>query len=113
MARTAAAGRALSSGGSVLGAMLDVLVAGTPIAYAAALVGGLPIYLALRRAGLARRVPLLIGGAVLGAVVALLLAPQLRGDLFSIPLPPWVGVILGVAAAETFWRMVRTNAERG
>ena len=82
-----------------------VLATGAPVAYGTTLVAGLPVYLALRRLGWLGRAPLWVGGAVLGAVVALLMAPSLRSDLFSIPFPPWAGAALGVVVAETFRRL--------
>ena len=82
-----------------------VLAVGAPIAYGTTLVGGVPVYLALRRLGRLGRLPLWIGGATLGAVVALLLAPSLRSELFSIPFPWWTGVALGVLVAELFRRL--------
>ena len=81
------------------------LAMGAPVAYATALVGGLPVYLALKRAGWLGRAPLWIAGAALGWIVARLMAPSLRGELFSIPFPPWSGAALGVVVAEVFWRL--------
>ena len=90
---------------SVVGLLGWVLAVGAPIAYGAALVGGLPIYLGLRRAGLLNRVTLWGGGAIIGISVALLMAPNLGRELFRIPFQPWAGAALGVVVAEVFWRL--------
>ena len=82
-----------------------VLAVGAPIAYGAALVGGVPVYVVLRRRGRLGRAPLWIAGAAIGSIVAMLLAPGLRSDLFSIPFPWWAGALLGVLVAEAFRRL--------
>ena len=89
-----------------------VLLVGAPVAWATAL-AGLPVYLAVRAGAAGGRldgVPpvilLLLASAGLGAAVAWLMGPQLRGELFSIPFPPWAGALLGVAVGATFLRMV-------
>jgi hypothetical protein len=33
------------------------------------------------------------------------IAPTLRGDLFSVPFPWWLGTLIGAACAELFWRI--------
>jgi hypothetical protein len=86
--------------------VFGVFAVGTPIAYAAALLAGAPIYYLLRRIGLVRRWTLWAGGFAIGVTVALLLAPALRGELFSIPFPWWAGGTLGLACAEVFLRML-------
>ena len=98
-----ASGPSIRSVGYVVAAVAAI---GTPIAYAAMLLGGLPIYLGLRRVGLVSRWTLWTGGIAVGVIVALLLAPSLRGDLFSIPFPWWLGALAGVLSAETFWRLL-------
>jgi hypothetical protein len=86
--------------------VFGVAAIGTPLAYGATLVAGAPVYLLLRRAGIATRWTLWLGGVAIGAAVALLLQPYLRGDLFSIPFPWWAGALLGLVTAETFWRLL-------
>ncbi|HET7456822.1 MAG TPA: hypothetical protein VFJ74_04140 [Gemmatimonadaceae bacterium] len=90
-----------------------ILTVGAPIAWATAAVAGLPAYLVVRgdataavALGTGRRAALLAVGALLGAVVAQLMKPQLKGELFSIPFPPWAGALLGLAVAATFLWMV-------
>jgi hypothetical protein len=82
------------------------LAAGAPIAYLAMATAGLPTYLALRHAGLARRLPLWMAGGAVGATVAWLLGPSLKGELFSIPFPAWAGATLGMLTCEVFWRLL-------
>jgi hypothetical protein len=100
------------NGGSVSFKSLFLLVAmvaaiGSPIAYGAALAVGIPAFVLLRRANVLSRASLLAVGAATGIAVALIVAPQLRGELFSIPFPWWAGALVGVASAEAFWRMMR------
>jgi len=85
---------------------------GIPVAYAAALIGGGPAYLLLRRLGIVTRWTLWLTGGVIGAIVAVLLAPSLHGALFSLPFPWWAGAVLGLASAETFWRLLRVAPRR-
>lgn len=90
--------------------VLVVAALGIPIAYGAALIGGVPAYLLLRRFDAVRRTPLVCVGGGIGVVVALVLAPYLRGDPLSIPSPWWVGLGLGLVTGEAFWRLVRDRA---
>src|SRR5687768_16529424 len=83
-----------------------VLAVGAPVAYAATVVVGIPAYLALRRARRVGRSTLWAVGGVVGAAMAMLLQPSLRGELFSIPFPAWAGVLLGVLTAEAFLRLL-------
>jgi ABC-type glycerol-3-phosphate transport system permease component len=93
--------------------MLVVAAIGLPTSYGTALLAGAPIYLVLRRVGAVTPLALWIGGAIMGCGVALLLAPRLRGGLFSIPFPLWVGCLLGLLSAEVFRRLLSTrDAER-
>ena len=89
-----------------------VLAVGAPVAYAAMLIGGMPAYLALRRARRVRRLALWAVGGVVGGAVAVLLRPSLRGELFSIPFPAWAGLLLGVVTAEVFLRLLGSGGER-
>jgi len=102
----------LPSAGAAVDLLRAVAAAGVPLAYAATLVAGAPAYLLLRRTGLVSRWSLWLGGGVIGVVVALLLAPSLRGELFSIPFPWWTGGLLGVVSAEVFWRLLATPRRR-
>lgn len=92
-----------------MGALGDLVIAvawiGVPIAYAAMLAGGAPAYFLLRRLGVLLPWTLWLAGAVIGVVVAWLIRPSLRGELFSIPFPWWVGASLGVVSAEVFRRL--------
>jgi hypothetical protein len=98
--------------GASLDLVLTVFAVGAPLAYAAALLAGGPIYLALRMLGLVHRVPLWIAGAAIGAMVGLVLAPHLRGDLFSIRFSWWAAALLGVVSAESFLRLLGEGRER-
>ena len=89
-----------------------VVVVGAPIAWAAALVG-LPLYLVARQSGgggeplgPGQRAAVLVGGAAIGLVVAVVIQPGLRGALFSIPYPLWLGALLGAAVAVAFVRLI-------
>jgi hypothetical protein len=104
-----ASGPSIRSVGYVVAAVAAI---GTPLAYAAMLLGGLPIYVMLRRVGVLSRWTLWTGGTVVGVIVALLLAPALRGDLFSIPFPWWLGALAGVLSAETFWRLLSRSTPK-
>jgi len=81
---------------------------GIPVAYGAALVVGVPIYLVLRRFGRIGPTTLWLSGALSGALVAFLLAPLLHGELFSIRFPLWAGSLLGMLTAEVFRRLLES-----
>ena len=103
-------GSASSSSLSGIGELvLAVGTLGVPLAYGAALLAGAPIYLVLRRRGAVAPQTVWIVGALIGAVVALLLAPRLRGELVSIRFPWWTGSLLGVLSAEVFRRFLSTR----
>jgi hypothetical protein len=88
---------------SVTDLMLAVLALGAPLAYLATFVVGAPMYFTLRGLGLLRRWTVWVGGAAIGAAVAISLAPHLRGELFSVRFPWWAGTLLGIVSAEVFW----------
>ena len=92
------------------GLLLAVGGVGIPTAYAAMLLAGLPSYLLLRRLGAVRRATLWLVGGTIGTVAALLVAPLVRGDLFSVPFPWWAGTALGLVSAEVFWRLLSSPA---
>ena len=79
---------------------------GAPLAYGAALLIGVPVFLVLGRFHAITRWTVWLGAAVIGAVIAVFLQPRLRGELFSLPFPWWVGAALGLVAAEVFWRLL-------
>src|SRR3954447_19425910 len=70
---------------SLFNLALPVFIVGAPVAYGATLVGGLPAYLLLRHGGWQGRRALWAAGAAIGAAVAVIMAPGLRGGLFSVP----------------------------
>ena len=84
-----------------------VAAIGTPIAYASALVAGAPMYLLLRRLDAASHISMAIVGATIGVAAAVIIQPQVRGEMISIPFPLWIGGLLGLASAEVFWRLSR------
>lgn len=86
-----------------------IFAAGTPVAWVAALVVGLPTFLLLRNARRVTHGTVLTAAGAIGVVTSLALAPFLRGELFSIPLPWWLGALLGAACGETFWRLYRRD----
>jgi hypothetical protein len=98
-----------SSVTAVFGVVGLIAAIGVPVAYVSALVGGLPLYLLLRRIGRVSRVWLLIVAAAIGVVVSIILEPQLRGEMISFPFPIWVGAILGLVSGEAFWRLLSVN----
>jgi hypothetical protein len=93
--------------------VLTIFAVGGACAYAAAILAGGPIYLLLRRLALVSRWTLWLGGIAIGVTVALLLAPSLRGELFSIPFPWWVGALLGLVSAEAFLRLLAPRVPAG
>jgi hypothetical protein len=103
-------GSASSSSLSGIGELvLAVAALGVPLAYSAAFLAGAPIYLVVRRRGVVAAQVFWIVGAMIGAVVALLLAPRLRGGLVSIRFPWWTGSLLGLLSAEVFRRFLSTR----
>lgn len=102
----------MPSARSVLDLLLAVGAVGVPLAYAGAILGGVPAYLIFRRLGIITRWTVWLGAAVIGTVIAVLLQPHLRGDLFSLPFPWWVGAAIGIVAAEVFWRLLAMPNDR-
>jgi hypothetical protein len=105
-----APGSAMSIAGA-LDLLVGVAAAGAPIAYAAALVGGVPLYGVLASTGRLGRPGLWAGGAAIGAATSYLIRPLLRGGLFSLPLPLIAGAALGLIAAEAFYLLLDSERE--
>lgn len=95
-----------------------ITIFGAPVAFAAALAIGLPVYLALRapsgspparalRAGRALLAVAIAG--ILGLAIAAVLGPQLRGDFFSVPMPAWAGTAMGLISGAVFVQLVNAR----
>ena len=112
VARAALGRDSLPSLGALVDLLRGVAALGIPVAYVAALAAGGPAVLVLCRLGVLRPVPLAVVGAGIGVAVALLLAPLLRGELFSIPFPWWAGGLLGLASAAAFWSLLGLPSRR-
>lgn len=95
---------------AALDLVIGVFTLGAPSAYFAAWVAGIPSYFVLRRFGMLARWTVWLGGAVIGAAGALVLAPYLHGALFSIRFPWWTAALLGIVSAEVFWRILGRTA---
>jgi hypothetical protein len=89
------------------------LAFGGPVAYAAALLVGVPAYRLLRRTPAFRAEVFVALGAVTGVLVAWALAPWLLGGLFSIRLGVLRGGLLGAAAAVVWWYLARDRGNVG
>jgi hypothetical protein len=90
---------------SVADLVMAVFALGAPLAYLATFAVAAPMYFTLRALGLVRRWTVWLGGAAIGAGVAIALAPLMRGELFSVSFPWWAGALLGIVSAEVFWRV--------
>jgi hypothetical protein len=101
-------------GGTLTGAgqaLVIVMAFGTPIAYLTALLAVGPALWWLRQhTGGTAAFGCAVIGVTLGAAVAKVIEPSLRGELFSIPLSPIVGAECGAAAAVVFWLLARRPA---
>ncbi len=84
-----------------------VLAWGAPVAYVATVALGLPALWLLRRFGPLTAERTVAVGLLVGLVVAIILEPQLRGDLISVPMPPWAGIVMGAASAAVWWLLAR------
>jgi len=89
-----------------------VFALGGTLAYGATVLVGLPLFLVLRRFGLVSRLTVWPTAGVIGSAVAVLLAPSLRGDLFSIRFHWWTGALLGVLSAEVFLQLLGPAARQ-
>jgi len=74
------------------------MVAGSPIAYGAALVAAGPAVWLRRRWGDKAIAAVLLLGTAVALGTAVLMRPYLRGELFSIILTPSLGAALGCAS---------------
>jgi hypothetical protein len=96
-------------GGGSLSAIAGIVglvaIIGTPIAYVSALAAGFPAYLVLRRVGLVSHLWIALVGAAIGVAAAIVIQPQVRGEMISFLFPMWVGGLLGLVSAEAFWRL--------
>ena len=106
------ASRSMPSVASIFQLVLGVFALGGTLAYGATVLVGLPLFLVLRRFGLASRLTVWPTAGVIGSAVAVLLAPSLRGDLFSIRFHWWTGALLGVLSAEVFLQLLGPAARR-
>ena len=104
--RELAGGPSSPSLGASLQLAVGVFAVGTPVAFAAALVAAILTWGVVRLGNSLSRGVLWSIGAMLGCAVSLVLAPFLRGDLFSILFPWWAGALLGIISAEVCWRML-------
>ncbi len=91
-------------GDGLFWALAWVFRAATPIAYAATL-GALALLWLVRRFGALTLYRTVLVGALVGTITAALMQPGLHGELFSVPLPPWEGALLGAASAAAWWRL--------
>jgi hypothetical protein len=82
-----------------------VIAFGAPIAYAVTLGVGLPA-LYLSRGKRPRLITALVAGGASGLATALVLHPFLTAELFSIPLSPVQGAVLGAATATVLWYLL-------
>jgi len=85
-----------------------ILLVGGPVSYLAALVAAAPAIVMLRRWATGAVPGVLAVGALVGAMTAIVLAPYLRGELFSVILSPLQGAALGGASAAVYcWLQLR------
>jgi len=94
---------------SPLTSLAFVVAFGSPLAYAASLVAGVPAWWLLRRQTAAASAALILLGAALGLATAIVMGPYLRGELFSIVLTPQQGAGLGAASGGVFLWLARGN----
>lgn len=88
---------------SFLTGLALVMALGAPVAYVATLGIGLPLLWIVRRVAPLTLARTILVGFLVGVGVATGLAPWLRGELVSIPLPPWQGALLGGASAAVWY----------
>jgi hypothetical protein len=100
-------GRRSWAGQNLTGGLVLIFAFAAPVAYAATLLLALPALWLMRRAG-----PLTLGrtvlvGVLVGVGVAAVMGPPLRGELFSAPLSPWAGGLLGAGSSAVWWKLAR------
>lgn len=88
-----------------------VMVWGAPVAYVVTVAVALPALWLLRRHGPLTAERTVAVGLVVGLLTGLILAPQLRGDLITVPMGPWIGVALGAASAAVWWLLARDEKD--
>ncbi len=94
---------------NLLGGIGVVFAFASPFAYAATFCAALPALWLIRRFGRLTIVRTVLVGAVVGAGVAIALAPSLHRDPVSVSLAPWHGAALGAASAAAWWRLARPS----
>jgi hypothetical protein len=95
--------RRFSAGQGFLNGLALVFALGAPVAYAATFLVALPLLWLVRRVAPLTLARTILVGLLVGVAVASGLAPWLRGELFSIPLTPWQGALLGGASAAVWY----------
>jgi apolipoprotein N-acyltransferase len=95
--------RRASAGLNLFSGLALVLAFGAPVAYAATFALGLPLLWLVRRVAPLTLARVILVGFLVGLGVAMGLAPWLRGELISIPLPPLQGGLLGSASAAVWY----------
>lgn len=80
-----------------------ILLFGTPVAYAAALVWGAPVLYLLHRLGWLRLLPVVLAGAIGGIGVAVLFTVGQQGSLIQVRMPWTGGAAIGALAALACW----------
>jgi hypothetical protein len=95
--------RRVSAGQRFLDGLALVFAFGAPVAYAATFAVALPVLWVVRRVVPLTLARTILVGFLVGVAVASGLAPWLRGEPVSIPLPPWQGALLGGASAAVWY----------
>jgi hypothetical protein len=90
--------------GALVAHKLDLAPIFVPYAYAMGILGGIPLYVVLRRRMLMRWWHFALGGVALGCVPALLFLPLMAsGNLDTFRFMVVVGAPLGLGSALCFW----------
>jgi hypothetical protein len=88
-----------------LNGLFVIMTFGAPVAYPSALAAGILLLLAARGRR-PRFIVALAAGVAAGAAVAHAIAPQLRGELISVPMDAWRGAIMGAGSAAVWWALL-------
>ncbi|MBX9928373.1 MAG: hypothetical protein K2X99_05600 [Gemmatimonadaceae bacterium] len=83
--------------------LMIIVAVGGPIAFATALLWGVPILYVLGRLGQLRATTVVVAGAVGGALVSLLFSELQQGSLFRVRMPLPLSVLLGMLAGGAWW----------